>query len=165
MSNKTTRIFSNHHYASATVTCSSLILFICLFMICSTTSARADVAWSDDIVGFNGEDYALRYITAPDDDLLGFTVLTVLEPLLEGDANRDGIVSTEDYASVLANFGSVGIAGIHGDANLDGIVSASDYASIQANFGNVDADPDTPEPATLSLLALGGLAMLRRRRK
>ncbi len=56
---------------------------------------------------------------------------------------------------------------IPGDANQDGQVSAGDYASVQANFGNVaggGAGATTPEPMTMSILALGGLAVLRRRR-
>ena len=86
--------------------------------------------------------------------------------LLAGDANRDGVVSAGDYASVQANFGGTGSAGIPGDANGDGVVSAADYASVQANFGNI-APPLTavPEPATLSLLIIGGFAGLIRRRK
>jgi hypothetical protein len=84
--------------------------------------------------------------------------------LLAGDANRDNVVSAGDYASVQANFGSTGIPGILGDANGDGVVSAGDYASVQANFGNTLPTSVTPEPATLSLLSLGGLAMIRRRK-
>lgn len=86
---------------------------------------------------------------------------------LEGDANRDGQVSAGDYASVQANFGNTGEPNdptLFGDANLDGQVSAGDYASVQANFGNVAAMP-IPEPAFFSLLSLGGLALLRRKRK
>ena len=86
--------------------------------------------------------------------------------LLEGDANRDGVVSAGDYASVQANFGNTGVPGIFGDANGDGIVSAGDYASVQANFGNTASTSEvTPEPATFSLLVIGGLVMLRRKRK
>jgi len=86
--------------------------------------------------------------------------------LLEGDANRDGVVSAGDYASVQSHFGETGVAGILGDANIDGVVSAGDYASVQANFGNV-APPSvpTPEPATLSLLVMGGVTLIRRKRK
>ena len=119
--------------------------------------------WADIAGGTLGEDYTLSYLT--EGDLTGYTVLTVLEVvLLAGDANRDGMVSAGDYASVQANFGNTGIAGIPGDANGDGIVSAGDYASVQANFGNV-ASASIPEPATLSLLALGGVAMVGRKRK
>ena len=53
-----------------------------------------------------------------------------------------------------------GVLGTHyGDTNLDGKVSFLDYLNLEANFGK-----SIPEPATLSLLAFGGLAMLRRRR-
>ena len=97
--------------------------------------------------------------------IVGFRVASNPEPpLLPGDANRDGQVSAGDYASVQANFGNTGIAGIPGDANGDGMVSAGDYASVQANFGNVAAVAQvTPEPATLSLLVLGGVALLRKK--
>ena len=94
----------------------------------------------------------------------GHGVLIQLAPepaTLLGDANLDTLVSADDYASVQANFGNTGDPGgtLLGDANHDGLVGADDYASIQANFGN-----HLPEPATLGLLLLGGLALLRRRR-
>ncbi len=94
-----------------------------------------------------------------------------LEPL-PGDANGDGIVSADDYASVQLHFGDIippsGECWVPGDANGDGIVSADDYASVQANFGataGLGGDMPVPEPATLLLLAIGGLAMLSKRRR
>lgn len=90
--------------------------------------------------------------------------LPAVAALLEGDANRDGVVSAGDYASVQANFGSTGEAGILGDANGDGVVSAGDYASVQANFGATAGPVLTPEPATMTLITLGGLALIRRRK-
>lgn len=87
---------------------------------------------------------------------------------LLGDANGDGLVSADDYASVQANFGNTGVAGggLLGDANQDGLVSADDYASVQANFGNTLAQPQqVPEPASLGLLTAGFCVLLRRRRK
>lgn len=78
--------------------------------------------------------------------------------LLPGDANGDHLVSADDFASVQTHFGDSGAAGIAGDANGDSMVSADDYASVQTNFGK-----HLPEPTTLGLLLLGGLALLRRR--
>jgi hypothetical protein len=86
------------------------------------------------------------------------------DPLLSGDANRDGVVSASDYASVQANFGASGEAGIVGDANGDGVVSASDYASVQANFGNTTSSLTVPEPATIFMLGFGIVAIVRRRK-
>ena len=58
------------------------------------------------------------------------------------------------------------------DFNGDNFVDLIDFAIMRGNFGfGVESAPDadltatTPEPATLSLLALGGLVMLQRRRR
>ncbi|HDY65438.1 MAG TPA: hypothetical protein ENH84_04300, partial [Phycisphaerae bacterium] len=51
------------------------------------------------------------------------------EPLY-GDANHDGMVSADDYASIQIHFGDTGDIGILGDANWDGVVSADDYAAV-----------------------------------
>ena len=50
------------------------------------------------------------------------------------------------------------------DANGTGTVSADDYASVQAHFGEMSGvgGASVPEPGTISLLVLGGLAMFRR---
>ena len=88
--------------------------------------------------------------------------------VLEGDANRDGVVSAGDFASVQANVGNTGAPNdpnLFGDANLDGMVSAGDYASIQSNFGSVAAVGAIPEPCSLSLLSLGGFVLAKRRRR
>ena len=111
-------------------------------------------------------DLSFRYLYVggtPGDSYEGNIIFE--QTLLVGDANLDGVVSAGDYASVQANFGSTGILGILGDANGDGVVSAGDYASVQANFGNTSPTIITPEPATISLLIIGGFALLKHRRK
>ncbi|HDY64993.1 MAG TPA: PEP-CTERM sorting domain-containing protein, partial [Phycisphaerae bacterium] len=81
-----------------------------------------------------------------------------------GDANNDSVVSADDYGSVQLNFGATGAVNIPGDANLDGVVSADDYGSVQLHFGTSygAGGASVPEPATMSLLVIGGIAMLRR---
>ena len=87
-------------------------------------------------------------------------------PSLEGDANNDGVVSADDYGSVQLHFGDTGEVNILGDANLDGVVSADDYGSVQLHFGEMAGmgSVPVPEPATLSLLGLGALVLIRRKR-
>ncbi len=108
------------------------------------------------------------YGTNPSGNTEAYLVRFSESTLLEGDANRDDVVSADDYSSVQVNFGDTGEAGIPGDANGDTVVSADDYGSVQANFGNTlemgSDDIFTPEPATMSLLVIGSLALLRRKR-
>ena len=90
-----------------------------------------------------------------------------LTKMLLGDANGDGTVSADDYASVQAGFGDTGAPGLPGDANGTGTVSADDYASVQSNFGSTGGmgSVPVPEPSALSLLAICGLAVISRGRK
>lgn len=50
------------------------------------------------------------------------------------------------------------------DADGDGVVGGSDYALWLNNFGEVRDASAVPESLTLSLLALGGAALIGRRR-
>ena len=101
--------------------------------------------------------------------IVGFgdgTALLLPSPFPIGDANHDGVVSAGDYAAIQAHFGDTGEPGILGDANQDGVVSAGDYAAVMTCFPGNIAYPLTaaPEPATLSLLVIGGATLLHRRR-
>ena len=49
------------------------------------------------------------------------------------------------------------------DFTGDGLVDSQDFTVLKAHFGE-SAGGVVPEPATMSLLVLGGLAMLRRRK-
>ena len=85
---------------------------------------------------------------------------------LVGDANRDGVVDDADLSLLLANWQQDATGdpdGGWGRGEFDGIapVQDSDLSLLLANWTGAGAVPD---PATLALLAAGGLAVLRRRR-
>jgi hypothetical protein len=94
-------------------------------------------------------------------DLIGFRVSEFHIP---GDANGDGQVNGADYAVWAADYGASGATWSQGDFNADGQVNGADYAIWAANYGSTGGVSSTPEPATLSLMALGAVAILRRRR-
>jgi len=90
--------------------------------------------------------------------------------MLAGDTDIDWDVDGVDYDTFLNAFGTTG--GWQTDFDENGRVDLVDFAMMRGNFGlGVESAPDsefgvtTPEPATLTLLALGGLAVLRRRRR
>ena len=78
---------------------------------------------------------------------------------LPADFNQDLKVSFADYLILEANFGKTGVTNASGDANGDGKCSFADYLVLESEFGHTT----TPEPATIGLLVLGGLGLLRKR--
>jgi len=89
--------------------------------------------------------------------------------VLPGDTNDDGVVDAVDYIAIKTNFGlsGIGITRLQGDLIDNDIVDWADLQELLAQFGtrSVGGAPAAPEPATLGLLAIGALAVLRRRRR
>lgn len=79
---------------------------------------------------------------------------------LNGDADENGTVAFADYQLLEANFGQFDRTWAQGDFNGDFAVTFADYQMLEANFGK-----SIPEPASLSLLAAGILALVGRKRR
>jgi hypothetical protein len=88
--------------------------------------------------------------------------------MLDGDTDVDWDVDDADLAAFVEVFGAAG--DWRTDFNEDGSIDLMDFIMLRENFGTVvESAPigqyvsSTPEPATLVMFALGGLAVFRRR--
>ena len=79
-----------------------------------------------------------------------------------GDFNLDGAMDLLDFARVGDGYVGDGDDWAHGDANGDGIVNLLDLGLFGDSY--LAAQAEVPEPASMSLLAMGALALLRRRK-
>ena len=96
---------------------------------------------------------------------------------LPGDADGDGDVDAADYIILKTNMGQASGAELaNGDFDDDGDVDWYDLQLLQGNYGETSAGASgstassppsgtIPEPATLGLLAVGAMVILRRRRR
>ncbi len=88
---------------------------------------------------------------------------------LKGDFDLDGDVDVSDLGILATNYGTASGATIFlGDSDFNGAVNVSDLGDL-ATYYNTDvwaaAGAAVPEPATMTMLVLGALALLVRRRR
>ena len=122
-------------------------------------TAQGSVPTEMQTVGLDGFNY---YGLFEHINMLGFETAP-----LPGDFDEDGDVDAFDFADWKANYPTASGATLAmGDADNDGDVDGFDFADWQANYPyppQPQPEP-TPEPATLGLLLLGGVVLLRRRK-
>jgi len=94
----------------------------------------------------------------------------MFQGLTAGDCNGSHAVDTGDLAIMGGNWNKTGKVWADGDFTNDGKVDTGDLALMGGNWNwTKPLRPRTsagsvPEPATLSLLVLGALGLLRRKR-
>jgi hypothetical protein len=125
---------------------------------------------SSTAAAISGGVYSLGYADGADGVVSGLAAgQEKIMYTLAGDANLDGTVTLPDFAILRSNFGKTGMQWDQGDFNYDGTVNLPDFAILRSNFGKTlgpaAATSSTPEPATLGLLAMGGLGLLVRTRR
>jgi hypothetical protein len=85
-----------------------------------------------------------------------------------GDANLDRKVEYGDFQALLDNWQRSGCTWAQGNFKRDGVagtlVEYGDFQALLDNWSPLGFGAAAPEPATLGLLILGGLGLLRRRR-
>ncbi len=129
-------------------------------------SLIAAVQGSDDLYQYNIATDTWTTLT----DALGFTFGAGDDicqgTLVFGDTDRDGDVDGTDLAALGINWDPAGSGHTwaQGDFDGDGDIDGTDLAKIGLNW-NPAGLGTVPEPVTMSLFGLGGLALLRRRRK
>ncbi|MCD6378333.1 MAG: PEP-CTERM sorting domain-containing protein, partial [Planctomycetes bacterium] len=80
-----------------------------------------------------------------------------------GDANLDGSVDVSDLGILAGNYGGTGKSWSEGDFCGDLVVDISDLGILAGNYGSSTGGA-VPEPATLSLLLIGSLLVVVRRK-
>jgi len=124
-----------------------------------------DYNWTEDPPLYGYDVYAVG--AAWDDDTVTYESL-LSGGCMPGDVTCDGFVGGDDLDIILGNWGQTLSGGwAVGDLNGDLFIGGDDLDEVLAHWG--DGTPPAggtpvPEPATLGLIGLGALAMMRRKR-
>jgi hypothetical protein len=97
-------------------------------------------------------------------------VVLLIDPLLAGDYDRNGVVDAADYLLWRNTLNQAVALGSGADGDANGIVQEADYNIWRRNFGRSAGQAaqlpsvSVPEPATLGLALGAAILMLHRRR-
>ena len=132
-----------------------------------STHTEGETVFSADVALNNDGRLAVVWYstTAADGYDIFAQVGTIREP--NGDLNGDGFVGQGDLDIILAQWGRSGLEITDPRADVDGddFIGQYDLDNVLESWGQGTPPPSVPEPATLSLLTLASLALMRRERK
>ena len=140
-----------------------------------TVEAPDGLGWTWDTL-IDGEGHEYPDLQFSDNTLVLKGLVTGVVAPHAGDANDDKIVDADDLVLFDQQFGGTpGTTGVDNcDFDGDGDVDIDDFKILKDEWGwQLSGAPDagpgassaTPEPATMTLLGLGCLALIRRRRR
>jgi autotransporter-associated beta strand protein len=144
-------------YSTSTVVASTQTYSVATFA--SVNGDFANVMVDAQYIGHNiGALYIAKGMDADSYDV-------TVKPFMAGDANLDGQVKIGDLVTLAQHWNQAsGATWFDGDANGDGQIKIGDLVALAQNWNKtVTAGGAVPEPLTLTVLGLGGLAVLRRR--